>query len=334
MTGHVVCVLLLLLSAASAQMSMGSAMGAIVRVRVSFADGDPCDLATRVALVGSAGFTLAESSLSNQCEAEFFDVPAGDYRVQVSGANVTTTGQTRFTISPGMSQSLEVEAKHTDRSAEMRVRAASPFVSVKELGVPSAAEKEFEKANHLISKQDWAKAIERLQKAVSIYPQYASAYNNLGAVYTKMGEMAQARGSLKKAIAINDRFAVAYVNLARVSFSEKDFPAVEGFVEKALSLAVPDGGELTMLAFAQLGDGHLDQTIATSGQAHRLQLAHHAFVHLLAARADELLGKSDEYMAELHQFLSEEPSGPRADQVKGILAKYPAEATSSRSGMH
>jgi tetratricopeptide (TPR) repeat protein len=226
-----------------------------------------------------------------------------------------------------MTQTVEVEARHLGRSDEIQGHAASAFVTVSEFGIPSAAGKEFKKANDLIAKQQWTRAAERLRRAIAIYPQYAAAYNNLGAAYARMGDMAEARASLEKAITLNDHLAMAYLNLGRVSFTEKDFPGVEASIEKALSLAAPDAAELTLLAYAQVADRHLDQAIATGRQAHLSQLTHHAFLHVLAAKADELEGKREDCAQELQQFLNEEPTGRRADQVRHVLANLQANAS-------
>ena len=326
MTVRMALLVFSLLAAAAGQVNMGSAMGVIVRVRVSFADGAGCDPSTQVGLIASAGFTFAENPLNSECVAEFLDVPVGYYRVKVSGAEVAR-GETEFAVSPGMTQAVEIEARHLGRSDAIQGHTPSAFVSVAELGIPSAAQKEFKKANDLISKQQWTRAAERLRRAIAIYPQYADAYNNLGAAYARMGDMAEARASLEKAITLNDHLAFAYVNLGRVSFTEKDYPRVEAFIEKALSLAAPDAAELTLLAYAQLADRHLDQTIGTSQLAHRSQLTHHAFLHLLAAKADELEGKNEDSARELEQFLKEEPTGKQADQVRRALANFHANAS-------
>jgi len=323
MTGRLALVLFSLLPAASGQVNLGPAMGAIVRVRVSFADGGACGPSTEVALIGSRGFTLAENSLNDQCVAEFFDVPAGNYQVKVRGAEIAR-GDTEFAVSPGMLQTLEVEARHAGRADEIQGPTASAFVSIAELGIPSGAEREFKKANGLIRKQQWTKATERLRRAIAIYPQYAAAYNNLGAVYARMGDMAKARASFEKAITVNDHLALAYLNLGRVSFTEKDFPGVEASIEKALSLAPPDAAELMLLAYAELADHRLDQAIATGRQAHRSQLTAHAWLHVLAAKADALEGKSEDCARELQQYLNEEPTGTRADQVRHALANLQA----------
>lgn len=325
MTGRLMLFLLTCAATVSAQANLRSTMlDGRLRVRALFEDRGACEATTRVELIASSGFTFAENSLNRQCVADFFSVPAGNYRVRVTGTDVASSGESQVALSPGMSEDVEVQAKHSARADEAQNYAVSAFVSVGELGTPSAAEKEFKKANQLISKEQWAKAIERLRKAIAIYPQYAAAYNNLGAVYSRMGDMAQAREALQNAITFNDHMALAYVNLARVSFAVKDFSGVETFVTKALGFAAPDGGELTLLGYAQLADRHFDETIRTAAQAHHSQLGHHAFLHVLAAKADELQGKGPESAMELQEFLSEEPTGHRADQVRHVLEQYQA----------
>jgi len=318
-------ILLLLLSTAHAQFNAGSAaMMGHVRVQVVFNDTSSCDPSTRVELTGSTGLAFDESSLNARCVAEFIDVPAGNYRAKAIGGDVANSDNVGFGVGPGMTQQVDVRAKHTGNS-ETQGFVAAAFVSVSDLGIPATAEKEFEKANRLISKQEWAKAKERLSKAIAIYPNYSAAYNNLGVVYSRTGDLAQAREALQRAIVVNDHMALAYVNLGRVSFRTKDFPGVEAFIGKALSLAAPDADELTLLAYAEVADRHLDQVIETSRQAHRTQLINHAYLHVVAAKADELLGKDDAAVAELQQYLSEEPTGRRAERVRTMLAKFQAQ---------
>ena len=321
-------ILLLLVSVAQGQFNAGSAttMGH-VRVEVLFTDNSSCDSSTRVELTESSGFALDESPLNARCVAEFMNVPAGDYRVRTIGGEVASTDIVLLTVSRGLTQEVEVRAKRIGVS-ETQAFGAGAFISVSDLSIPANAQKEFEKANRMISKQEWAKAKERLSKAIAIYPNYAAAYNNLGAVYFRTGDIAQARAALERAISVNDHLALAYVNLGRISFRTNDFPGVEGFISKALNLAAPDADELTLLAYAELADRHLDQVTETSRQAHRSQLDHHAYLHVVAAKADEMQGKDDAAVAELQQFLGEEPTGKRAERVRTMLAKFQSQAES------
>ena len=318
-------ILLLLLGTARAQFNTGlPGMTGHVRVQVVFTDNASCDPSTRIELTGNTGFTLDEGSVDARCIAEFMDVPAGNYHVKAIGGEVASTDSIDFAVSRGLTQQVEIRAKRTG-SSETQGFAAAAFVSVSELGIPATAQKEFEKATRLISRQEWAKAMGRLSKAIAIYPNFAAAYNNLGAVYFHTGDMAQAHAALLKAIVINDHMAMAYVNLGRLSYRTKDFAGVEAFISKALTLAVPDAGELTLLAYAELAGQHLDQVIQTSDDAHRSQLNNHAYLHVVAAKAEELLGKDDAAVAELQQYLSEEPSGQRAERVRTMLAKFQAQ---------
>jgi len=319
----------LLLGSAYAQLNTGSAvtMGHI-RVKVSFTSNSSCALDTRVELAASTGVVLAENAVDSQCVAEFFDIPAGNYSVRVVGAEVADAEKSALALSPGMTEEVDVRARRAGEAAPSPSAAASAFVSVSDLEAPFNAQREFDKASQLISKKEWEKASERLHKAITIYPRYASAYNNLGAVYSHLGDRTQARAALETAIALNDHLASAYVNLARLSFAVREFAEVETDLDRALTLAAPDTEEFTLLAVAQLADRHFDRAIETSRRAHRSQLSHHAFLHLVAARAEDMQGKADASVSEeLQQYLNEEPNGAHAEEVKKSLALMGTQST-------
>ena len=297
-----------------------------LRVRVAFGDHAPCDSSTRVVLTGPMGFALAEGSVNGECTAEFSDVPSGRYRVTVRGADAANADEGDVEVNSAVAQELEVRAKHTENSDSSSWTAHATFVSVKDLGVPSNAAKEFEKASRLIAKQDWAKATERLQKGLALCPNYATGYNNLGAVYSYLGNNAQAREALQQAISLDDRLAAAYVNLGRLSFLEKDYSAAESLLTRAVSLAPAENAdELFLLAYSQLTDHHLDQAVQTSRQGHAARLNHHAYLHLVAANAYEQQSKITDSMSELEVYLSEEPNGIRSEKVRKALATFQAQ---------
>ena len=218
MTGRLVAVVLLLLGAACAQIQLDSnEVVRRLRVQLAFGDHTPCDSSTRVVLTGRMGFALAEGIVDGECRAEFFDVPSGKYHVTVRGSDATNADEGNVEVKSVTTQDVDVRAKHTESDPE-NWAAHSSFISVQELRVPSNAAKEFVKANHLITKRNWANASESLRRGLAIYPQYASGYNNLGAVYSRMGNTQEARQALEKAIALDDHLAYAYFKLGRISF--------------------------------------------------------------------------------------------------------------------
>jgi Flp pilus assembly protein TadD len=272
------------------------------------------------------GFSLAETSANGECIATFFDVPSGRYRVALAG-DVANTDSGEIEIS-GL-QDVEVRARRTADTANT-FPGSPTFVSAGDLHVPTPAAKEFGKANQMIAREEWSKAADRLHKAVTIYPSYAAAYNNLGAVYSRLGDAGNARTAFQEAILLDDHLAAAYVNLARVDFAEKNFGDAELLLNKESSLATPNSDELNLLAYAEMMNQHLDQAIETSRHAHQAQLPRHAFLHLVAAHVYEQLANIKQSVGELQTYLKEEPTAVRAEEVKKAIATLQAKITSGQ----
>ena len=197
------------------------------------------------------------------------------------------------------------------------------FVSASDLGVPVRARKEFHRAIELAERRDLAGTIERLNRAIEIYPQYASAYNNLGVTYSQLGDQMHAREALQKAIEINDHLAPAYVNLARMSIVAREFSDAEAVLSKVSAFAPDDSAAQVLLSYSEFMDHRLNDAIHTATKAHALR-GIHAIVHQVAARAYEQQGRGPEAVAELEMFLKEESSGHRAENARKELAELRA----------
>lgn len=320
MKSRVFVVFLLFADSVAAQFDAGAVLRH-VRVKITFSNG-VCDPSTRVKLSGRSGL-VAEGSVNDRCEADFLNVPAGTYHLSASSPNFPDA-ESDAEFSPS-SSGAEISVGHSEGASAVP---ASRFVSAADLGIPARAQKEFDKANESIGRQDWTKAIERLNHALAIYPAYAGAYNNLGVVYARLGDRAKERDALQKAISINDHFAPAYLNLGRMDVTTGDFPNAEAALNKATTFNPTDAMTLELLCYAEFMDRAFDQVIATSRKAHALQ-GPHAFVHQVAARAFEQKHDAPNAIAELEIFLKEEPAGPRADIARKELAAVQAIRTAS-----
>ena len=192
---------------------------------------------------------------------------------------------------------------------------SSAFVSASDLAVPTRARKQLERSNELIRKNELQQAIEKLKKAISIYPQYALAYNNLGALYSRLGDRVHENEALQKAVSLNPSFALAYVNLGRMSMKANDYSAAEDAFNKALAFDPSDEITLILLSYSEFMDKSFDAAIVTSRKAHSLEKPH-AFAHRVAARAFEQEKQGANAIAELEMFLQEEPSSPRAADAR------------------
>jgi tetratricopeptide (TPR) repeat protein len=286
-----------------------------VRVRVAFDNGG-CESSTHVRLVARSG-AVAEAIPNERCEVDFNGIPDGTYHVNVSGRNFPDT-ESVVTTATGSTE-FEVKVPHVggnDLSMGASIAAA-------DLRIPPKAQKEFDRANELTAKQDYTKAIETLNHAIAIYPDYAAAYNNLGTVYSRLGDRTHEREALEKAIRINDHLAPAYLNLARMDMAAGDFPNAVTELKKASSCDPLDGITMVLLAYSQFMDQHYDDAIATGRKAHVLT-SPHAYAHQVAARSFEQKRDGADAIAELELFLEEEPSGERADSARKELASLQA----------
>jgi tetratricopeptide (TPR) repeat protein len=318
MKSRVYVVFLLLVGSVAAQLDTGSVLGR-VRVRVDFVNG-VCDLSTHVTLMGRSG-PVAEGVANEQCEVEFVNIPAGTYHLNVSGRNLADTDNV-ITPSAG-STDFEVKIRRANDADRAGGAPGGPSVSAVELAIPLRAQKEFDRANELIGKQEFSKAIQSLNRAIAIYPAYAGAYNNLGVIYARLGDRAQEREALQKALSINDHFAPAYVNVGRLNIAAGDFSGAETALNRAAAFDPTDAMTLVLLTYTEFMSRHIDQAIATSRKAHTLP-GSHAFAHQVAARAFEQKRDGANAIAELEQFLKEEPEGSRADVARKELAALQA----------
>jgi len=300
-----------------------------IRVRVTFSDKRTCDFQASVLLMSISGARVAEDSTNADCEVYFPNVSAGSYHVTVSGTGIETSDGGRFDFDSSGHQDVEVNIKHAGHVNQSgTISPANSLVGAVDLNIPDSARKEFDKSNELDAKGNWQKAIERLNKAIAIYPRYAEAYNNLGVAYGRLGDRARNIEALQKAISLNDHFAAAYLNLARVAIVDRDFAQAEGLLNKATAIDPADPQILGPLSNMQLLNHHYDEALATCRRAHSASRGGHAVVHYVAARALEQENRPAEALAELQVFLSEEQSGPRADQArKEIITLQQASGT-------
>ena len=163
MKNRVCAVFLLCTGSIAAQFDAGTVLQH-VKVRVAFANGI-CDVSTHVRLMALSG-PVAEATANDQCEVEFQKVPAGTYHLSVSGQNFNDT-ENVITASIGSTE-FEVMVKRANDPVRVASSPASAFVTAADLAIPARAQKEFDKSNELMDRQDFTKALQRLNTAIAI----------------------------------------------------------------------------------------------------------------------------------------------------------------------
>jgi tetratricopeptide (TPR) repeat protein len=271
---------------------------------------------------GGSNTVLGTTYTDDRGEAQFLGVPIGDYHVEVSGDGIQSTASDTFEVDQRrISQAEYVVVHRVEDSGPRPLSAKSPMISAADLNVPGKARKEVDKANEAMALHDWKKALEHLNKAITLAPQYATAYNNMGVLYAKTNDIPHEEEALKKAVAIDEHFAPALVNYGKLCLSQKNPAQAEVFLQKAAT-AEPDNSEtLMLLAYSQYLNRHFDAAITNSLQAHSTNHDHPSFVHYIAARSYQQENQQAQALGQFQAFLQEEPKGPRADHVRADIAK-------------
>lgn len=310
----------LVLSPAFAAAQFGGNSGDL-RVQIVFPDGRKCTMQSLVQMMeGASNVPVADGYTNDEGWIEFHRLPVGTYHLIVSGEGIETADS-------GM---IELDARKTTQSILVTVKpteedqgngtSKTAKVAAADLNIPQAARKEFDQASEFLTKENWKEAIERLLKAVSIYPKYAAAYNNLGVAYARLGDLGKEREVLQRAIDLDDHFAPAYVNLAQLNIRDRNFASAETLLGKATASDPGNAHTLTLLANVQLLQQHYNDAIANCRKVHAIAHDPHALAHYIAARALEHENRLPEAAEQLQTFLVEEPSGARADAVRKELA--------------
>ncbi len=149
----------------------------------------------------------------------------------------------------GMIQAGPIVLRRLSRRPPMTIGASS-------LLAPKKARKSWEKGRRALQAGNLEEAQAALAAAITIYPQYAVAWADLGLVHFKRNDMEQARTAYLQALAADSGFVPACLGLAVVGMHEGNWEQVADRAEQAIRLqplGLPQAHYLQALANLQLG---------------------------------------------------------------------------------
>jgi len=190
-------------------------------------------------------------------------------------------------------------------------------ISVHEYMLPKAARKEFDRARKEIKRQDCAKAIPHFEHGLSLVAQ-ASAFNDLGNCYRKLGNLDSAEASFKHAVELSDSVYIA-LNLAEVYTAQKRFSEARDVLNLAVTRTPANGDAYYGLALSYFKEDRSVEAEAAALQAHTR--SHRiADVHLLLA---EIYARQNplKVTEQLQLYLTEAPDGHESKHVRELLRK-------------
>jgi Tfp pilus assembly protein PilF len=196
--------------------------------------------------------------------------------------------------------------------------AEGPTVSVNTMIVPKDARDAFEKGRKAGTEKKFDEAITELNKAVTVYPQYAAAWSLLGEIHRLQNQFEPARVEYGKALAADPKFVSPYFGLATIAVMENKWTEAAQRTDELIQLSP---GTYPMAYFfnaaANLNLGKLDAAELSARKFQQVDRAHtRPDIALLLANI--LTGKHQyAEAAQLYRdYLAVKPDAPTAEALK------------------
>src|SRR5262249_50842845 len=302
--------------------STGSGVGSIVG-RVVLPSGHPVNGRVRITLStienpGMVGYT------DNNGNFGFRNLREGNYTVEVTGDyKLYEPVSEQVRLMRGMQVNLTINLREKNAPSETTGRATVSAAEV-DPAVPSAAQKEFDKAASLANAGNETDAIEHYKRALEIYPSYLKARNDLGVRYLKLNRLREAQEQFELAIDANPKAFNPRLNLGIVLVKQKQFSDAREHLRTADSIDSSSPAVHLYLGIVSVetdelieAERELKKAISMGGQEYGIT---HYHLGVLYAKK----GERETAIAELKTFLAS-PAGEtetrRARQLLNELSK-------------
>ena len=277
-----------------------------------------------VVIVGVEAAFAKQTWANSRGRFKFSKLQPGTYNVSFF---VPGHGEIRQTVAVTQSFSdpkgrVEREFAYDEEALEARaIPVPLDLVSVRELSISRKARGEYSKARKRLERRDTEGAIEHLEKAVALAPQFSEALNNLGTIYFQKKEFSRAELYFREALEQEPEAYQPMVNLGGTLLAQ-DRP------REALEFNrhVQNERPRDALANAQLGFnyfllGDYDLALTYLELAKELDPGHFSNPQVSLAEIHLRRSELEAARRELEEFLEYHPDGPQAESARHTIQK-------------
>lgn len=185
-------------------------------------------------------------------------------------------------------------------------------------GVPKEAVADYKKARQFAQSGNNKKAVEQLNAALAVYPNFPLALSDLGIQYLKQGEMAKLAETMETLLKLSPDDSRAHLNLGIALFNQKKFPEAEDHLRQAIKLNSPGPTGhyylgMTLVSERKYADAQEELELAISNGGDNIALAHKYLGGLYMG------SKNPKAADELEKYLKLDPKAADAERIKGTI---------------
>ena len=252
-----------------------------------------------------------------------------DDKGQFQFKNLPTTTYQVIVTAPGYHR-LESKTQIQDGTGPLLLRLqkiefvrpmTKDVVSLQELKASGKAEKPFNEGTRLLQKGLAAQSIPYFNHAIAKDPTYYRAYHNLGLAQLRLGRIQEAETAFQKAIDLTGGgYAPTDFAMGTALYMDDDYRRAETAIQKGLEMAPGSAVGKFYLAAVQFA---LNRLAEAEKSAEQVLSRNDDFpeAYFLLAAIHQRQQNRPAVERDLNEFLKREPSGPRSDRVRALLAQ-------------
>jgi tetratricopeptide (TPR) repeat protein len=266
--------------------------------------------------LSSSGMPSETAFVNPDDSFEFPSATCGVHQIRVIASNGQVLYEEYVSLSPNQTLSIRIPDRPSNNH---NARESTTSLQQLQHKVPAAAQKAFQKGEGAAAKGDFGQARLCFEEAVSRDPEFADAYNELGATDARLNNLPEAAAQFQKAIDLVPEHPKALPNLSVVLAKMERYHEAGQVARRALQVVPSDGRVHYILASSLLQEhGNIDEIIAHLERAS----VDIPSARLTAAQLLAQSGRPQEAVNQLKDYLvAAKPSDPLRTKAEALLAQ-------------
>jgi tetratricopeptide (TPR) repeat protein len=286
--------------------------GAVLFLTVLGPKHEFLDRQSVVKIENKATHSIFWQTTADQSQAQFGDLGIGQYQIEASAVGYLTA-----------TKSYPVVSNYTTYRVEISLQLDPNAVKIEEPNAPDLskkARKEIQRAVRALKSGNLKEAQRKLESASTLAPDSADVNFLLGYVYFSKQDFGQAKAFLVKASTEDPHNVQALTLLGRVRLHQGDDIPARGTLEEAVATDPEYWIAHKFLAIAYLKQHEFEKSRAECELAIAKSKGGGASVDIILAQALANLGKTNEAISRLNNFLRSNPNDAQAEQARTLIS--------------
>jgi tetratricopeptide (TPR) repeat protein len=285
-----------------------------IQGRIYAPSGKPVSTALKIRLESPNTSTL-QAVTDQDGNFSFSRLQAGDYRLTVDGGSEFETA----TEYPSIYREASPGGRIVRLAIFMRLKESEGFGSVHKDAIEA-----YKKAREFDRVGEHKKAVEQLNKALSVYPRFGPALNLLGVQYLKLGQPDKAAETLDSAVKLAPEEFLSRLNYGIALLNQKKFDLAEAQLRAALAKndAAPTAHMylgIALMSQQKLDEAEKELLLAVGSNANEVAPAHRYLGGIYWGKRDYKRAAD-----ELELYLKLMPKAADADKTKAAITELRA----------